>query len=162
MKSRIVAGVTVLAIGISGLTGCTSNGNSMPYYDTICVDRFTHIRLPDVYCRSHPADLYYVRSGYSAPAYGRRVSHYSRSAYTRPHSAVVHTGGVPSSGGKAKTFKIGNYTVTKNGKTAAYVQPKTSGNKPGQGQHTTAKKFDPKKNFHPAPKRPAPVGGKHH
>lgn len=74
-------------------------------YDTMCVDPWTQLRVADVYCQPgyfayHPSWVYYVPYGYDAPGFGRRVPHYSRSAFTRPRGATVHLGGIPARGGR--------------------------------------------------------------
>jgi hypothetical protein len=146
--------VLSLALALGSLIAGCSGGSSRGYYDTICVDPFTQLRMPDVYCLVgnplyHSAWVYYVPVGYRAPGYGVHVTNYTVNNYHRPSNAVIHTGGVPTSGGKATRFKSGNVTV-----------PKVNSPKPKIPNDKVAPKNRPyqaPKQRAPAPRAPAPV-----
>lgn len=145
LKYRLLSVIAAVGIG-AGLTAC--GGNSVPYYDTICVNPLTQIRMPDLNCSS--SWLYYVPYGYVSPGYGVHITNYNTNYYNRPAKATIHTGGVPSSGGKATKFKSGNTTVKptskpKNQPTKVNLQKNTSktntGSKPKVNTGGGSKKY---------------------
>lgn len=133
---KILAALTAVVIGATGLTACSSGGSSSGYYDTLCVNPLTQIREPDYYCLVgnpyyNPLWIYYVPYGYLAPAYGVHLTHYSSSNYRKPTSGTIHTGGVPSTGGKAPKSSTGNTVVKSTTKptTKSTSKPKSGSSK---------------------------------
>lgn len=97
------------------LVGCSSH--PVGYYDTLCVDPNTQIRMPYTYCTVgnplyNPLWIYYVHAGYSYPAYGARITNYTVNNYHKPTNATIHTGSLPSTAGKATKYSTGNTRVT--------------------------------------------------
>lgn len=116
MIRKLALGIATMAIALTSLTACASS-HPTGYYDTICVDPSTQVRMPDYYCTAgvyyHPSWIYYVPYGYVAPGVHVHVTHYSVNSYHRPTSGTIHTGGVPTSGGTAKKYTTGNVNLHK-------------------------------------------------
>lgn len=151
LRAVLIGLVATLSIG--GVAACGSN-HSGAYYDTICVDPLTQIRMPDYYCLVgnpyyHPSWIYYVPHGYLAPAYNVHITNYNTHNYQRPSSGTIHTGGVPSAGGKATTFKTGNTKITP----PRQAPPPDKVTKNGGGVTYKPKNPAPRP---PAPRPPAP------
>lgn len=110
----LMAGLIVGLLAVFGMSACSTRHSA--YYDTICVDPLSQIRMPDFYCLVgnpyyHSSWIYYVPLGYSAPGYNVHVTNYNTHNYQRPTNATIHTGGVSSTGGKATKYKTGNVVV---------------------------------------------------
>jgi hypothetical protein len=158
--TKLITGIVLMVTGCLGLVACHSgSSNQTAYYDSICVDPVTQLRMPDSMCIAHPAWWYYVPLGYAVPAYHVRISHYTRDAYVRPKAAVVHVGGVPANGGKAPLHQNGNVKISQNGKTAPIKINKNQFHPAPikvPGKMPVQKMPVQRNQFHPPPARPAP------
>lgn len=162
MKKYLAVLLASLAVAL-GAIGCSSS--SRGYYDTICVDPLTQNRMPDYYCvlttgyssYYNSAWLYYVPYGYSAPAFGGHITNYTVNNYHAPTNAVVHTGGVPSSGGKAPKLTSGNTTVKPSSNPTVKPATTKANPYPNGTPKVPADKVTVKP---PAPKPAAPVAPK--
>lgn len=165
--SLLTAGLVSLGV-VGGLAACSSGPSG---YDTICVDPTTQNRQPDYYCNLtpgfasyyNPAWVYYVPFGYSAPGYGGHVTHYTVNNYHAPTNATIHTGGVPSAGGKASPPKITPTKPTTSVKVTtatSKANPYPNGTPKVPADKVTVKAPAPKPPVAPKPAPKAPVAPK--
>lgn len=142
---RIITLLASLAMVVGLTTGCNvGNGGYGNYYDSICVNPLTQIRMPDYYCMVgnpyyHSSWIYYVPYGYHSVGYGVHVTHYNIHMYSRPRNATIHMGGVSSTGGTAKHYSSGSVYTSKNGSVSTRKPVSLTKNGSGGGGYTTRK-----------------------
>lgn len=107
MKNKIFAALAFVGLAFTATACDLDDGSGSNYYNTVCVNPVSHLRVPYSQCNSHSSWVYYVHSGDRVPAVGRNVSNYNKSSFKKPSNATIKKNGVSTKGGTAPKVKSG-------------------------------------------------------